>query len=240
MKNIFSAVIGFILSVFGGIIPVEKSMPQVQPTITVSTATPTFLPTPTEIATPSATMTISPAKKLTPVPTAIVAQVKPPTPTMDLVKNEECNHIEMPIYLFSGHACLPKANITPEFSEDCRREGGGNMYCYNKQSNWDPPIMRLDLDNVRNRLLAQCRKVSKGDFLACNASVKANGGRLQEEMGKGIEGDVNSCISSVSSGNSAEKSLIEVYLKRNKLKERLEYIFDYCYSHGFSVNDLHF
>jgi hypothetical protein len=238
MSNMFSSIIGLFLSFINAVIPAQKTLTRtysvINPTIMVS---PIIMATPTQIATSPAT----PIQIATDMPksTQFVTATPLPKPTLDLAKNEECNKLNLPIYLFSGTACLPKENITPEVSSVCRFEDT-NTRCFDKHENWEPGVIKLDQDNVRNRILMECQKVDKGDFQKCNASIETNGGRLQEELGKDIDSEFNSCVNSLEPGKDSLKTLTITYIKRNRLKAKLEYIYDFCFSHGYSVDQLHF
>jgi len=203
---------------------------------------PDALPVPTPIAQeesqliPESTPTPNP-KFLTQtvqetIPTVVLLPTATPLPTTNPLLVDECNSASLPLEVFAGESCMAK-NINLRWING-RRDRDFT------QSEVDEIMVRNGGDDLKSSLISQCYKVDKTRFEQCNSSIRNNAQRLVSEIISASSSEITSCTEAVATGDNRIKDQSARYLAKHKLKDRINSIYEYCYTNGGSVDNLHF
>jgi hypothetical protein len=196
-----------------------KKIPTPMPSYPMSTSvavTPTETPAPTVSTAPKVFVpTASPTIKL--------------TPTVDPALVSSCATATLPLKEFAGIGCISsEQNYRWMFGAVNGKPATDDIR--------DDAMVARGGEGLKNDILRQCYKSTKERFEICNSSMRDQSGRLREELIRKYDSDIQNCIN----GAGGDKGVNARYFAKERMRDRINELYDFCYSHNNSVTEYHF
>lgn len=180
--------------------------------------------TPTTLAATTVETSPSPTPKPTPKPSPSPSV----SPSPDPVLLQECGSASKPYDYFNGAACWPDTEQHRIYNAISGNTKGRDEI--------NRLLLAANKGDIESRLLNSCLKVSKERHEKCSESLRINSGRIQNEFLNNNPNEPSSCLSKYP---GADTGLIRDLYWRQKMEERIEGIYSFCYANGDSLDNFH-
>lgn len=165
-----------------------------------------------------------------PSPTSNPEPTVTPTPSPGTQLWEQCNQVSLPLLTFAGVSCLAK-----EESLDYLNDYTGKEY-----SQMDQIMVNHNHDDLKNQIRSYCYLADTQRFDQCNKSIGVNADRLYGQLLSQGQSELDSCFSELTVGENTIRERSQRYFVRQKLRDHMDELYNYCYAHGNSVDSFNF
>jgi hypothetical protein len=100
----------------------------------------------------------------------------------------------------------------------------------------DQTMVVREGEKVKAKLIAQCQKVSLARFERCNNSIRINSSRIRGLLEQKLGSEVQHCKNTSTIANQTMIQYTPRYLVKHRLLDRVNSVYDFCYSHNDSVD----